>query len=204
VAAILAEERRFAFGSSEWNAKQGVTNELRPQKRRRQAGCGGIVKSLHAIINGDGGSAGFAGNASAHQQHDGHGVVEARGLPAEAFGEFAEEGRADADDDGLANMVEYVLDTDPSNGTSENLPTAQLSPGGENLIFTFTRLKEAGTAGFVSNVEYSETLQNGSWQTATGPMTNITDNGLTETVTVTIPVPSGADSVFARLTVTAP
>jgi hypothetical protein len=30
------------------------------------------------------------------------------------------------------------------------------------------------------------------------------DNGLTETVTVTIPVPEGADSVFARLTVTAP
>jgi autotransporter-associated beta strand protein len=111
---------------------------------------------------------------------------------------------ADADDDGLANMVEYVLDTDPSNGTSENLPTAQLSPSGENLIFTFTRLKEAGTAGFVSNVEYSETLQNGSWQTATGPMTDIIDNGLTETVTVTIPVPEGADSVFARLTVTAP
>ena len=112
--------------------------------------------------------------------------------------------QADADEDGLANMVEYVLDSDPSNGTSENLPTAQLSPNGENLIFTFTRLKEAGTAGFVSNVEYSETLQNGSWQTATGPMTDITDNGLTETVTVTIPVPSGADSVFARLTVTAP
>lgn len=111
---------------------------------------------------------------------------------------------SDADADGLANMVEYVLNADPSNGSSTNRPTAQLSNNGENLVFVFTRLKEAASAGFTSSVECSETLLAGSWTTATSPMTAIQDNGTTEMLTVTIPIPPGADNYFARLVVTAP
>lgn len=106
----------------------------------------------------------------------------------------------DFDQDGVANMIEYVLVSDPDSGVSQNLPIAQ--PSGSDLIFTFTRLKEAATAGFISEVEYSETL--GSWTTATAGMIGEVDNGTTVTVTATIPVPGGAGKFFARLKVSEP
>lgn len=106
----------------------------------------------------------------------------------------------DYDADGLANMVEYVLDTNPNGGTQESLPVSVKS--GTDLVVTFTRLTEAGTAGFTSEVEYSETLD-GSWTTATAGMIGVVDNGTTEDITVTIPT-GGADKLFARLKVTAP
>jgi fibronectin-binding autotransporter adhesin len=105
----------------------------------------------------------------------------------------------DFDKDGVANMTEYVLGTSPANGTQSALPVAEKS--GTDLIVTFTRVKAAGTAGFVSVIEYSETLT-GTW-TEIAP-SNIEDNGTTETVTATIPIPSGVTKIFARLKVTAP
>lgn len=105
----------------------------------------------------------------------------------------------DFDKDGVANMTEYVLGTSPANGSQSALPLAEKS--GTDLIVTFTRVKAAGTAGFVSVIEYSETLT-GTW-TEIAP-SNIQDNGTTETVTATIPIPSGVTKIFARLKVTAP
>lgn len=105
----------------------------------------------------------------------------------------------DYDNDGVANMVEYVLGTSPSAGTQSGLPVAVKT--GSNLVVTFTRVKAAGSAGFTSGIEYSQSLT-GTW-TGIAP-SNIQDNGSTETVTATIPIPPGADKLFARLTVAEP
>lgn len=108
----------------------------------------------------------------------------------------------DHDADGLANMVEYMLGSDPDAGALANLPVTAKS--GSNMTFTFTRLKEAVAAGFSSEVEYSETMA-GTWTTATAGMFGTpVDNGTTETITVTIPIPGGADKLFARLKVVEP
>lgn len=108
----------------------------------------------------------------------------------------------DYDADGLANMVEYVLDTEPDSGTQTNLPVTAKS--GADMTFTFTRLKAALAAGFTTEVEYSATLT-GTWTTATAGMFGTpVDHGTTETVTVTIPIPGGATKLFARLKVVAP
>jgi hypothetical protein len=106
---------------------------------------------------------------------------------------------ADPDKDGLANMVEYVLLTSPASGSKSALPLAVKS--GQNLVLTYTRRKSAEAEGFVSRVEYSQTMAAGSWQIATAGMTQVTDNGTTETMVVTIPVPEGVTSLFARLQV---
>ncbi len=106
---------------------------------------------------------------------------------------------ADPDKDGLANMVEYVLLTSPASGSQSALPVGVKS--GQNLVLTYTRRKSAEAEGFVSRVEYSQTMAAGSWQVATAGMTQVTDNGTTETVVVTIPVPEGVTSLFARLQV---
>jgi fibronectin-binding autotransporter adhesin len=111
---------------------------------------------------------------------------------------------ADADADGLANAVEFLLDSNPANGTAQNLPTATRSPDGQHLIFTFTRSKSAHQAGFTASVEYSTTLASAAWLTATPEMITTLDNGATETVTATIPIPSGATRCFARLNVAIP
>ncbi|MBN8460324.1 MAG: autotransporter-associated beta strand repeat-containing protein [Verrucomicrobia bacterium] len=108
----------------------------------------------------------------------------------------------DYDADGLANMVEYVLDTEPDSGTQTNLPVTAKS--GADMTFTFTRLKAALAAGFTTEVEYSETLT-GTWATATAGMYGTpVDHGATETVTVTIPIPGGATKLFARMKVVEP
>lgn len=108
---------------------------------------------------------------------------------------------ADPDKDGVSNMIEYVLGSSPANGTQSGLPTGARSGG--DFTFTFTRRKEAGDIGFLSEVEYSFTLAAGEWITASSGMVAIQDNGSTETVTVTIPV-GIEERIFARLRVTAP
>lgn len=110
----------------------------------------------------------------------------------------------DHDADGLANTVEFVLGLNPASGalTGSNLPHAHVS--GSDLVFTFTRSKAAATSGFVSTVEWSPSLASPSWTTATPGQISITDHGLTETVTATIPIPAGTGNLFARVKVTSP
>jgi len=109
---------------------------------------------------------------------------------------------ADPDKDGLPNAIEYVLGTSPASGVQSGLPVA--AKGATDVTFTFTRLKAAASGGFTSTVEYSETLGSLTWTTATAGMTSITDNGTTETVVVTIPIPEGATRLFARMKVAIP
>ena len=108
---------------------------------------------------------------------------------------------ADPDQDGLPNLIEYVLGTSPADGTQANLPTAVRGPNG--VIFTFTRDKSAIAAGYATGVEYSQSLT-GTWTPATPEMfASPVDHGSTETIVVTIPAPDGASSLFARLKVVA-
>jgi hypothetical protein len=111
------------------------------------------------------------------------------------------EPNADPDRDGLANSIEFVTGDNPSLPTAGNVITSTV--GATNVVFQFDRVKAAGTAGFVSNVELSGDLASSSWATADAGMISIADNGVVETVTVTVSRPL-TGRLFARLRVTAP
>jgi len=109
---------------------------------------------------------------------------------------------ADPDFDGLANVIEFVLDGNPANGAITNLPTATAS--GSNLVFTYIRRDDSESLNPV--VEFDADLA-GAWTTAVHPGNStivVTENGASpDTVTVTIP--KGANTkLFARLKVTTP
>jgi len=106
----------------------------------------------------------------------------------------------DADGDGLVNAIEFVLDSNPSSPVQENLP--QIESDGTELRFVFTRLKDAGNAGYVSTVEWSSTLAPGSWTTVIP--TVVSSTATTETVEAVIAAPSGVTHLFARMHVEIP
>lgn len=102
---------------------------------------------------------------------------------------------SDPDNDGVANMLEYILGSSPVSGTSTALPQAVVQ--GSNLRFTFNRrLRLSGF--FTVNVEYSTDLA--SWTTAPASM-QFVDRAIGdyEPITCDIPLPAGATKIFARL-----
>ena len=67
---------------------------------------------------------------------------------------------ADPDNDGIANLMEYVLQGgNPSVSTTGTLPT--LNASGANFVFTYFR--RAAATGTTQTFEYSTTLGVGSW-----------------------------------------
>jgi hypothetical protein len=108
---------------------------------------------------------------------------------------------ADPDKDGLANSVEFVTGTNPSQPTGGNVVSADVD--GSNVVFEFERVKSAGEAGFASFIEVSGSLNSGSWTTPSGGQVVVTDHGTTETVTVTVPAPPDG-RMFGRIRVTSP
>ena len=67
---------------------------------------------------------------------------------------------ADPDNDGIANLMEYILQGgDPSVSTTGTLPT--LDASGVNFVFTYYR--RAAASGTIQAFEYSTTLGAGSW-----------------------------------------
>jgi hypothetical protein len=119
---------------------------------------------------------------------------------------------ADPDADGVSNVIEYVLGTDPR-VTSAGVPVATVTGG--NLVFTFERSDASETPDIILRVEVSNNLSD--WTTIpsylVGATTAASDAGVVvvengaanDTITVTLPM--GADTKkFARLaaTVTAP
>ena len=110
----------------------------------------------------------------------------------------------DPDHDGMENLLEYVLNGNPSSSDPAILPT--LNASGANFVFTFTR-RESSTTDTTQIFEYGSTLNNWSALNITAP----TDSAVTlgapagglRTVTVTLPkstAPSG--KIFGRLKVT--
>ncbi len=109
----------------------------------------------------------------------------------------------DPDGDGIANLLEYVLNGDPGTASREILPTAAVD--GQSLVFTFIRRAD-------SKDEVVQVLQYGSdlvgWTDLPIPDTSTGNVGITpnapeeglETVVVTLPASAASDGrLFARL-----
>jgi len=84
---------------------------------------------------------------------------------------------ADPDNDGIANLMEYVLQGgDPSVSTTGTLPT--LDTTGANFVFTYFR--RAAATGTTQTFKHSTTLGAGSWTPVAipgGPGVTVADQG---------------------------
>ncbi len=97
---------------------------------------------------------------------------------------------ADPDNDQLSNMVEFVLNSDPSSATAQNLPT--VTENTSNLTFSFPH-NAASVAEYNVTVQTSTDLVN--WSNASAG----TENAGTYTKVI---AKNGAAKLFARLQVT--
>ena len=105
---------------------------------------------------------------------------------------------ADPDGDGMSNLLEYALGTDPNN--SGVIP-AVLALNGANLEYTYTRSTEAKDNGVTYQIEWSDTLAAGSWSTQ-AVTEQITSEKGRETVKASVPKGNGGKR-FLRLRVSA-
>ncbi len=119
------------------------------------------------------------------------------------FGSYASENAAadaaDPDHDGLSNLLEYALGLDPN--ASGTFP-ASLALNGANLEYTYTRSSAAKDNGVAYQIEWSDTLDVGSWSVETVTEQITSTEGALETVKASIPAGTGAKR-FLRLRVTA-
>jgi autotransporter-associated beta strand protein len=123
------------------------------------------------------------------------------------FGTAANLGNAadsfDFNGDGESNLYEFATNQDPSANTRV---TPTMVRNGANLEFTYTRSKAAVADGLTFTVEWSDTLETGSWSTAGIPDQDpapIAQDA--ETETLGIAVPSGTSGKrFVRLKVAKP
>ncbi|MGC4016295.1 MAG: autotransporter-associated beta strand repeat-containing protein [Luteolibacter sp.] len=125
---------------------------------------------------------------------------------ASSFGSLPSDKRGpldDYDNDGVPNLLEYVLGGNPTIADGGSTAPASHQAGG-NLIFNYTRSNDSKT-DTTQVVQYGSSLS--GWTdipigATGGGMVAITPNGNgTETVTVTIPMDGNA-KLFARLKVT--
>jgi alpha-tubulin suppressor-like RCC1 family protein len=106
---------------------------------------------------------------------------------------------ADPDGDGLSNLLEYALGLDPN--ASGTFP-ASLALNGANLEYTYSRSIAAKDNGVAYQIEWSDTLDVGSWSVETVTEQITSTEGALETVKASIPAGTGAKR-FLRLRVTA-
>ena len=106
----------------------------------------------------------------------------------------------DSDNDGVSNLLEYVLSGDPTKTSSQILPTVTKS--GSNLVFRFNRLA-ASSADVRQTFQYSNNLA--TWQDL--PLDGTSDSRISlgtvdskglQSVTITIPLASN-NQMFGRL-----
>ena len=107
---------------------------------------------------------------------------------------------ADPDGDGLNNLLEYALGTGPN---SSGVIPAVLALNGVNLEYTYTRSTAAKDNGVTYQIEWSETLEAGSWSTESVTQQITSTQGALETVKASIPKGTGGKR-FLRLRVGAP
>ncbi|MCB1133053.1 MAG: hypothetical protein KDN05_18160, partial [Verrucomicrobiae bacterium] len=114
-----------------------------------------------------------------------------------AIGSPAERGYlADPDHDKYPNLIEYLLDSDPSSPSA--VPAIEWLETGGGIMFRFTRIKDAA---ITSSVETCADPAE-AWNDADPAWISETDNGDSVTVSVTIPLPVEPARLFARLRVT--
>lgn len=104
---------------------------------------------------------------------------------------------ADPDHDGISNLMEFALGLDP---TAASVLPVSLGIHGNLLEYTYTRSKSAMTS-LSYFVEYCDTLAPDAWTQAgvTEQSPPLADNGVTQTVKVTLP--AGNTRRFVRLKV---
>ena len=106
---------------------------------------------------------------------------------------------ADFENDGIPNLLEYLLGGNPILPSSNLLPTITKAPGSANLVFTYKR-KLAAT-GVTQVIEHSPNLAP-PWTPAvhgTGGVTIVTSPVDAQTEQVTVTIPSASASRFVRL-----
>ena len=91
---------------------------------------------------------------------------------------------ADPDGDGLSNLMEYALGTGPN---SSGVMPALLALNGANLEYTYTRSTAAKDNGVTYQIEWSETLEAGSWSSETVTQEITSTQGALETVKASVP-----------------
>jgi phage gp45-like len=91
---------------------------------------------------------------------------------------------ADPDGDGLSNLMEYALGTGPN---SSGVMPAVLALNGANLEYTYTRSTAAKDNGVTYQIEWSETLEAGSWSSETVTQEITSTQGALETVKASVP-----------------
>jgi alpha-tubulin suppressor-like RCC1 family protein len=106
---------------------------------------------------------------------------------------------ADPDGDGMSNLLEYALGTDPNNS---GVMPAVLALNGANLEYTYTRSTAAKDNGVTYQIEWSDTLAAGSWSTETVTQEITSTQGALETVKASVPKGTGGKR-FLRLKVQA-
>lgn len=104
---------------------------------------------------------------------------------------------ADADHDGLNNLLEYALGLDPA---SSSVFSASVVPDSGLLEYTYQRSISARNAGTLYQVEWSDSLAADSWSGESATEEIISTEGLLETVKASIP-PGTTGRRFIRLRV---
>ena len=130
----------------------------------------------------------------------------------DGFGLLAgdQDSSSDADHDGIENLLEYVLNGNPATSDASILPA--LSTSESTFIFTYNRL-DLSLADTIQTFQYGSDLS--GWTSIVVPAGNgtagvatitVTDNGVTDRVSISIPNSSGGSSgkLFGRLQVTRP
>jgi alpha-tubulin suppressor-like RCC1 family protein len=107
---------------------------------------------------------------------------------------------ADADGDGLSNLLEWACNLNPN--TPSTLATP-LSLAGSTVEFVYSRNVSALNAGTAFQVQWSTTLAPLSWQTAGVSELLISNDGTVQQIKATIPT-ANSSPLFARLKITGP
>ena len=99
----------------------------------------------------------------------------------------------DPDQDGTPNLLEYVLNLHPwiPEPDSPVLPTVSIEEFGGQTVAALTWVSHRKrSANVLRTVEYSPSLQPGSWQTLNAPIQTLATRGGFETLRVTVPTPT--------------
>ena len=102
----------------------------------------------------------------------------------------------DADNDGVSNMLEFILGSSPVSGRTSRLP--KIARSGNNMLFTFRRRTDSGLL-FNSTVQYSYEMD--TWHDAISAMTGSVPSAEIgfDDFTATIPISANTPKFFARL-----